>query len=152
VPVDHHPRREDHGFRIDVSRDGSMIMAVPIVVDEGGRIRSRRRRRTRRGSREGRWRRRIRFSTAFVVVASLASASPQPPRASPILFDRPRLSPSTSKEAGSSGSSSWPTRGLLDARGKQKRKMRSGGYATRPAAVAARRADATIHTAKDRLK
>jgi hypothetical protein len=30
--------------------------------------------------------------------------------------------------------------------------MRSGGYATRPAAVAARRADATIHAAKDRLK
>ena len=30
--------------------------------------------------------------------------------------------------------------------------MRSGGYATRPAAVAARRADATIHVVKDRLK
>ncbi len=30
--------------------------------------------------------------------------------------------------------------------------MRSGGCATRPAAVAARRADATIHATKDRLK
>ena len=30
--------------------------------------------------------------------------------------------------------------------------MRSGGYATRPAAVAARRADETIYSAKDRLK
>jgi hypothetical protein len=36
VPIDHHPRREDHGYRIDVSRDGSMIMAVPIVDDRGG--------------------------------------------------------------------------------------------------------------------
>jgi hypothetical protein len=36
VPIDHHPRREDHGNHIDVSRDGSMITAVSIVVDGGG--------------------------------------------------------------------------------------------------------------------
>ena len=36
VPIDHHPRRKGQGYRIDVSRDRSMIMAVPIIVNGGG--------------------------------------------------------------------------------------------------------------------
>ena len=35
VPIDHHLRREDHGYRINVFRDRSLIMAVPIVIDGG---------------------------------------------------------------------------------------------------------------------
>ena len=35
MPINHHPRREDHGYRINVSREGSMITAVPIVFNGG---------------------------------------------------------------------------------------------------------------------
>ena len=152
VPIDHHPRREDHGYCIDVSRDGSMITAVPIVVNGGGGF-------TAgggggRGGVVGRGVGGVGFDSRPPSSSSRRRPPPppSPPRASPIMFGRPRSSPSTSDKVGSSGSLSWPTRGLLEARGKQKRKMRSGGYATRPAAVAARRVDATIHAAKDRLK
>ena len=152
MPIDHHPRREDHRYHIDVSRDGSMIMAVPIVVDGGGGFAAGGG--GGQGGVVGRGVGGVGFDSRPPSSSSRRRPPPppSPPRASPIVFGRPRSSPVTSDEAGSSGSSSWPTCGLLDARGKQRCKMRSGGYATRPAAVAARRADATIHAAKDRLK
>ena len=152
VPIDHHPRREDHGYRIDVSRDRSMITAVPIVVNGGGGFAAGGG--GGRGGVVGRGVGGVGFDSRPPSSSSRRRPPPPPSplRASPIVFGRPRLYPSMSNEAGSSGSSSWPTRGMLDPRGKQRRKMRSGGYATRPAAVAARRADATIHAAKDRLK
>ena len=78
----------EHGYRIDVARDGSMITAVPIEDEQ-----------SLRGGGGSKFK------------------SPQrPPRASPILFSQQRSSPN--------GSTTWSTQGLLDARGKQRHKMK----------------------------
>ncbi|KAL7552826.1 hypothetical protein ACHAWF_018717 [Thalassiosira exigua] len=80
----------EHGYRITVAKDGSMITAVPIEEEplRGG-------------------------DSSF-------RSPPRPPRtsASPILFSQPRSSPNASVNT------SWSTQGLLDARGKQRHKMK----------------------------
>ena len=150
--INHHPRREDQRYHINVSKDGSMITAVPIIVDGRGGFTARGGRG--RGGVLGKGAGRVGFDSRPPSLSSCRwpPPPPGPPRASPIVFGRPRSSPLTSDKAGSSRLSSWPTPGLLEARGKQRRKMRSSGYMTRLAAVATRRADVTIHATKDRLK
>lgn len=86
--------KADHGYRINVARDGSMITAVPIeeqpLRGAGGNF-----------------------------------TAPQRPPAlgvtSPILFSQPRSSPNGTN---SNGSVTWSQQGLLDARGKQRHKMK----------------------------
>ncbi|KAL3762159.1 hypothetical protein ACHAW5_003189 [Stephanodiscus triporus] len=137
MPID--PNAE-HGYRINVSRDGSMITAVPIDEPRGGLGLGL------GGGGVG--------GEAVVGRFNPPSSRPTPPpRASPIMFGQPRSSPT---EEGSIASSSWPTRGLLDARGKQRHKMRR----TRPVVVGASRPQKShnsdpfgvVHAARDKLK
>eukprot|EP00585_Thalassiosira_rotula_P006966 CAMPEP_0196147124 /NCGR_PEP_ID=MMETSP0910-20130528/24656_1 /TAXON_ID=49265 /ORGANISM="Thalassiosira rotula, Strain GSO102" /LENGTH=1134 /DNA_ID=CAMNT_0041409473 /DNA_START=265 /DNA_END=3668 /DNA_ORIENTATION=+ len=87
--------KADHGYRINVARDGSMITAVPIEeqplrdVGVGG-------------------------SNFKAPQRSLRDASP-------ILFSQPRSSPNGTS---SNSSTTWSQQGLLDARGKQRHKMK----------------------------
>lgn len=81
----------EHGYRIDVAKDGSMITAVPIdeqpgVVGGGGS-------------------------------KNLFKSPQRPLRTSPVMFTQPRASPNGS-------TTTWSTQGLLDARGKQRHKMK----------------------------
>ncbi|KAL9181629.1 hypothetical protein ACHAXT_010434 [Thalassiosira profunda] len=110
----------EHGYRINVARDGSMITAVP--VDE----------QPLRGGDKYR--------------------APQR-TASPVLFGQPRSSPDGSVN----GSTTWSTQGLLDARGKQRSKMRRmrPGVSNKPGSpirATRARADDVVHNARDRLK
>ena len=132
APVD--PDEEQHGYRINVARDGSMITAVPIdkqlMLYDGGRSRFK---------------------------APPRRAGPLR-RESPIMYGEPQHSTS---------GTSWSTQSLLDARGKQRHKMKrarpvvtNDSTNNTPKGVVNKKSsfpphdpfNNAVHTARDKLK
>ena len=137
------PNNTEHGYRVAVARDGSMITAVPI---------------DKQPARDG--------GSRFKAPPQRVSPSR---RESPILFGAsPRSSPNTNESI--TGSTTWSQQGLLDARGKQRHKMKrnrpipttkhtpkvvvdkDSSFPHDPFNNVVHTARDTVHTARDKLK
>jgi len=129
TPIINNPTVE-HGYRIHQAKDGSMITAVPIDKDQS------------------------------LLGGTSSSSKYTPPqrggRSSPQMFGKLRSSPIN--EESITGSTTWSTQGLLDARGKQRHKMKrmrppiNNTKRTSKEASFPHNVEDVVHTARDKLK